>query len=174
MQTKQPITVNDNFVEHLTHRAYFVQTKKIKQSLSTKLDALLSIFAQDDFASDDKTTKRFPVEQSIPEIKELLTVLQHAAADGEVRKELEKELYYQRYVEQTFGETNRKLAEKDAVISDKNAELADKDAKLADKDAKLADKDAKLADKDAKLADKDAENEALRLQIAELKAKLST
>ncbi|MCL2690340.1 MAG: hypothetical protein FWE57_10920, partial [Chitinispirillia bacterium] len=141
------------FVEHLTHRAYFVQTKKIKQSLSTKLDALLSIFAQDDFASEDKTTKRFPVEQSIPEIKELLTVLQHAAADGEVRKELEKELYYQRYVEQTFGETNRKLAEKDAVIADKNVELADKDAKLADKDA---------------------ENEALRLQIAELKAKLSS
>jgi len=43
---------------------------------------------------------------------------------------------------------------------------------VADKDAKLADKDAKLADKDAKLADKDAENERLRLQIAELQAKI--
>ena len=44
-------------------------------------------------------------------------------------------------------------------------------AVVADMDAKLADKDAVIADKDAKLADRDAENERLRAQVAELKAK---
>ena len=150
IQTNKKINDKDRFVEHLTHKAYFVQTKKIKQNLNTKLDALLSIFAQDNFASQDKTTKSFPTEQSIPEIKEMITVLQHAAADKELRKELDKELYYQRYVEQTFGEANRKIEE------------------LTEK---LADKDVAIADKDAAIADKDAENKQLRLQIAQLQAK---
>ncbi|MCL2845414.1 MAG: hypothetical protein FWE23_08195 [Chitinivibrionia bacterium] len=151
LQTNQKLTVHDNFVEHLTHKAYFVQTKRIKQSLNTKLDAVLSIFAQDNFASEDKTTKSFPMNSDIPEIQNLLTVLQHAAADEKVRKELEKELYYQRYLEQTYGEKDKKIAEQAEEIAEQAEEIAEQAAKLADKDA---------------------ENEHLRLQIAELQAKL--
>jgi hypothetical protein len=130
LQTNQKLNVHDNFVEHLTHKAYFVQTKRIKQSLNTKLDALLSVFAQENFASKDKTTKSFPAEQNIPEIQELLTVLQHAAADDKVRKELEKELYYQRYLEQTFGEANKKIAEQATEIAEQAAEIARLKAEL--------------------------------------------
>jgi len=166
LQTNQKLTVQDNFVEHLTHKAYFVQTKRIKQSLNTKLDAVLSIFAQENFASSDKTTKSFPAEQNIPEIQELLTVLQHVAADDKVRKELEKELYYQRYLEQTYGEANRKIEEQ-------AEEIAEQAAKLANKDTELANKDTELANKDTELANQAAENEKLRKQLAELQAKLN-
>ncbi|MCL2845034.1 MAG: hypothetical protein FWE23_06240 [Chitinivibrionia bacterium] len=145
LQTNQNLTVNDNFVEHLTHKAYFVQTKRIKQSLNTKLDAVLSIFAQENFASSDKTTKSFPAEQNIPEIQELLTVLQHVAADEKVRKELEKELYYQRYLEQTYGEKDKKIAEQAEEIADKEAEIADKEAEIADKEAEIANQAEEIA-----------------------------
>ncbi|MDR2694070.1 MAG: hypothetical protein LBB74_07640, partial [Chitinispirillales bacterium] len=42
--TGEPLRPYDPFVERLTHTAYFVQTKRIKPSLNTRLDKLLSIF----------------------------------------------------------------------------------------------------------------------------------
>ena len=116
LRTKEKLTVHDNFVEHLTHKAYFVQTCKIKQNLNTELDTLLSVFEQENFVSSDKTTKDFPVETQYPEIKELLDILHYVAVDKDARKELDEELYYQRYVEQTFGEKDKELEKNKKTI----------------------------------------------------------
>ena len=109
--TNEEIVVRDRFVEHLTHSAYFVQTTRIKPSLNTKLDKLLSIFEQNNFIGDSKTTKDYSLAVDDPEVKAVIDVLQYVAADPTARKELEKERYYQETVEDMFGESDRKLTE---------------------------------------------------------------
>jgi hypothetical protein len=116
LSTNETINTRDSVVEHLTHKAYFVQTRKIKQNLSTKLDMLLSIFEQSNFVSRDKTMINIPFETQDPEIKEVLQVLHYVAVNEEARKELDEELYYQRYVEQTFGEKDREKEQKNEQL----------------------------------------------------------
>ena len=109
--TNEEIVVRDHFVEHLTHSAYFVQTTRIKPSLNTKLDKLLSIFEQNNFIGDSKTTKDYSLEVDDPEVKAVIDVLQYVAADPQARKELEKERYYQEAMDDAFGERDKMLAE---------------------------------------------------------------
>jgi len=109
--TNEKIVVRDRFVEHLTHSAYFVQTTRIKPSLNTKLDKLLSIFEQNNFIGDSKTTKDYSLEIDDPEVKAVIDVLQYVAADPQARKELEKERYYQETMDDAFGERDKMLAE---------------------------------------------------------------
>jgi hypothetical protein len=120
LQTREKLIINDHFVEHLTHKAYFVQAKRIKQSVSTKLDMLLSVFGQENFVSADKTVKEFPATVDCPEMKEVLDILHYVAVDAKARKELDEELYYQNYVESMFGEKDREVAETKVKLEESN------------------------------------------------------
>ena len=144
LTTNEKLDINDSFVEHLTHKAYFVQTRRIRQSLSSKLDMLLSIFGQENFVSNDKTTKDFPIDTEYPEIKELLDILHYVAVDKQARKELDEELYYQRYVEQTFGEKDRKIEEYKEKLEEKGKELEEKGKELEEKGKELEEKGKEL------------------------------
>jgi hypothetical protein len=123
LRTNEKLNIRDNFVEHLTHKAYFVQAQKIKHSFSTKLDKLLSIFEQANFVTKDKTMIEFPSETGDPDIKEMLGVLHYVAVDEKTRKELDEELYYQRYVEQTFGDKLAEIEKKDKEIEKQKEEM---------------------------------------------------
>jgi hypothetical protein len=105
------LDIHDDFVEHLTHQAYFIQTLQIKPSFNTKLEKLLSIFEQRNFIGGDKTTKSFPFETDDGEMKEVLGVLQYVAADEKTREELSRENYYQEAMKGIFGEKDRELEE---------------------------------------------------------------
>jgi hypothetical protein len=132
--TNEDIVVHDHFVEHLTHSAYFVQTTRIKPSLNTKLDKLLSIFEQANFIGGDKTTKDYSLAIDDPEVKAVIDVLHYVAADSQARNELERERYYQEAMEDMFGESDRKFAE--AVRREEEA-LRQKDEALKQKDEAL-------------------------------------
>jgi flagellar biosynthesis GTPase FlhF len=108
--TNEEIRVHDLFVERLTHSSYLVQTTKIKPSLNTKLDKLLSIFEQAHFIGNGTAMKDYLLEVDDPEVKGMVDILQYVAADPETRKELEKERYYQEAMEDAFGEKDRELA----------------------------------------------------------------
>ena len=109
LRTGESLNSHDPFVEKLTHTAYFVQTKRIKPSLNTRLDKLLSIFEQANFVSGSETTKDYALNVDDPELKETLDILRYAAADSETRKELDEEEYYQRAMRQMFGEQYDKM-----------------------------------------------------------------
>ncbi|MCL1946350.1 MAG: hypothetical protein FWF51_04240 [Chitinivibrionia bacterium] len=129
LTTNKKLEVNDSFVEYLTHRAYFVQTLRIKPSFNTKLEKLLSIFEQANFVGDNKTTKDFALKED-KELEDVLKVLHYVAADKEARDELDKEEYYQEAMEGMFGEKDRKLAEKDKKLFEKDKELAEKNKEI--------------------------------------------
>jgi hypothetical protein len=121
--TNEELVVHDCFVEHLTHCAYFVQTTKIKPSLNTKLDKLLSIFEQANFIGNSKTTKDYSLPVDDPEVKAVIDVLRYVAADPQVRKELEKEQYNQDALEDIFGKNDRKFAEAMQQIEDAKRQI---------------------------------------------------
>jgi len=126
--TNKELVVHDLFVKRLTHSAYFVQTTKIKPSLNTKLDKLLSIFEQNNFIGGDKTTKDYTLAIDDPDVKTVIDVLHYVAADPQLRKELEKEQYYQEAMEDAFGEKDRQLAE--AARREEEAKQREEETKL--------------------------------------------
>jgi predicted nuclease with TOPRIM domain len=137
-------------VEHLTHKAYFVQTKRIKQSVNTKLDMLLSVFGQENFVSADKTVKDFPAAVDCPDIQEVLDILHYVAVDATARKELDEEIYYHKYVESMFGDKDREIAETKVKLEKSNKareELGEKHEKLGEKYEELGEKHEKLGKK---------------------------
>jgi predicted RNase H-like nuclease (RuvC/YqgF family) len=121
--SNEKLDIHDDFVEHLTHRAYFIQTLQIKQSFNTRLEKLLSVFEQKNFIGDDKTTKSFSFEADDTEIKEVLNVLQYVAADEKTREELDRENYYQEALEGMFGEQNRKFEKQKKEFEEAKKEL---------------------------------------------------
>jgi len=116
--TNEELVVHDNFVEQLTHSAYFVQTPRIKPSLNTKLDKLLSIFEQANFIDSEKMIKDYSLTIDDPDVKAVIDVLHYVAADPKLRKELDKELYYQEAMEDAFGKHYKEIAELKQRIED--------------------------------------------------------
>ncbi|MDR0307445.1 MAG: hypothetical protein LBI42_11495 [Chitinispirillales bacterium] len=66
LRTNEILNPYDDFVEHLIHNAYFVQTQRIKPSINTKLDKLLSIFEQANFTGNSETTKKYQFDVDDP------------------------------------------------------------------------------------------------------------
>ena len=154
LMTKQKIDGNDRFVEHLTHNAYFVQTLQIKPAFNTRLEKLLAIFEQDRFIDNKTTTKLFPFDVKDKDIKEILDVLQYAAADAETRKELDLENAYLKSVEEMFGEQHRKLEEQAEMLKEQAAELEKERKEKAQKDEALAQQAAEIAELKRQLSEK--------------------
>jgi len=131
LRTNERINSSDSFVGSLTHNAYFIQTKRIKPCYQTKLDNLLSIFEQANFIGETQTTKGLnlteeELEQKDPELKEMVRILQRAAANGETLEMLKKEQEYLDAMEEAFGKINKELSqvkrEKES-LAQKNKEL---------------------------------------------------
>ena len=151
--TKEKLDVNDSFVGHLTHNAYFVQTLRIKPKYNTRLEKLLSIFEQANFIGDSKTSKIYDIAVEDRELLEIVNILQYIAGDRKAREELDKEEYYLEYVEDTFGEKDRALAEKDNTIAENIRTIAEKDNTIAEKDNALAENEKTLAENAQKFRD---------------------
>jgi len=125
LRTGEQLHPHDPFVEQLTHTAYFVQTKKIKPSLNTRLDKLLSIFEQAHFINGSgETTKDYALTADDPELNAALDILRYAAADAQTRKELDEEAYYQRAVYGMFGKQDEKFEKQAREMAEVKRELA--------------------------------------------------
>jgi hypothetical protein len=130
LTTNEKLEINDHFVEHLTHKSYFVQANRIKPSYNTRLENLLSIFEQANFVGEGRTTKQFLLETEDNEIKEVLKVLHYVAVDKETREKLDKEEYYQSAMKEMFGAKDKELADTKVKLEKVNKELEYKDKEL--------------------------------------------
>ncbi len=109
--TGKEIDVRDPFVKQLAHRACFIQMPKIKPGAATKLEGLLSIFAQAGFVGGNKIMKDYPFEPEDHDMNAVTTLLRFIATDSQAYKELEKESYYINAMEGMYGERDKKFAE---------------------------------------------------------------
>jgi len=154
LMTNEQITKKDDFVEQLTHKAYFIQTKRIKPAYNTRLEKLLTIFEQTGFIDEAKTTKRFNFDTDDSDIKELVDILHYVAADEEIRKELDKEIYFDKSMKWAFGEKDRELEETKTKLEDANSELEKERKEKAEKDEVLAKQAAEIAELKRLLSEK--------------------
>jgi len=155
--TDDIITTEDKFVNSLTHAAYFIQTLRIEASERTPLHKLLSIFEQKNFVNGGKYNKILKYTKMEPELKELVGVLQYVAGDEELQAELEKEQYNTQWLDDYFGERDRREAELALTIKENKEVLkvAKKDLKETKKDLKETKEDLKEAKEDLKEAKED-------------------
>jgi hypothetical protein len=165
LTTNEKLEINDHFVEHLTHKSYFVQAKKIKPSYNTRLEKLLSIFEQSNFAGDSKTTKHFLFETDDHEIKEVLKVLHYVAVDKETREKLDKEDYYQGAMEEMFGAKDRELADTKVKLEKANKEFGLQVQVVEQQGKKLEQKDKELGLQAQALEQQQREIETLKKQL---------
>lgn len=153
--SKNIITKKSDFVEKLTHDSFIVQVDRITNRYQTRLDKLLSVFEQNNFADDKKITKQFSHPTDTEDVKILTDILHHSGTNPEERKLIETEQEAWRTVNAMFEEKENELLKK-----------------LDEKDRALDEKDRVLYEKDRALDETKNENAELLRQLEELKHRL--
>ena len=134
---KKEIKEKDNFVEALTHDAYFVQIPRIKGKPRTLLEKMLSIFEQEYFIDDKNIVKKYkhPVDNDV--IEEMVDVLRNVAADPEEKRAIEEEWLaikdeegYEQAIK-AIEDKNKALEEKDKALEENKKNIADLQKEVA-------------------------------------------
>ncbi len=149
---KKIIDTKSEFVEKLTHDSFIVQVDRITDRYQTRLDKLLSVFEQRNFAGDEKITKSFSHPTDIEEVRIITDILHYVGTEPKERKELEIEQEAWRTLNVQREDLIEKLEEKDKILQ-ANAKVIEENAKV--------------------LEEKDKENAKLQKQLEELKRKLN-
>jgi chromosome segregation ATPase len=95
--------------------------------------------------------KDYLLEVDDPDVKGMVDILEHVAADPERRKELEKEQYYQEAMEGTFGEKDRELAKSKRETEEANLKIEEANRKTEEANRKAEDAKQALQEKDEAL-----------------------
>lgn len=126
---KTIIEKKSDFVEKLTHYSFIVQVDRITNRYQTRLDKLLSVFEQNNFADDKKITKQFSHPTDNEDVKLLTDILHHSGTNPDERKRIEIEQEAWRTVDAMFADKERefmkKLEDKDRIIEELKRKLGD-------------------------------------------------
>jgi len=157
MIEQREIKQKSEWIESLTHNGYFVQIPLVNGKPRTSLEKLLSIFEQQYFFDDKKTVKDYEYPLDDENVKTIVEVLRHAAADAKTRREME---------EAWWDELNDKEYEK------MGKEIEAKKKEIVEKDKEIVEKDKEIVEKDKEIVEKNKEIEEQKKEIEELKRKL--
>ena len=172
---KNILKTKSDFVEKLTHDSYIVQVERITDRYQTKLDKLLSVFEQTNFADDRKITKEFVHSADIEEIKIMTDILHYSGTNLSERKEIENEQEAWRTVNAMLEsqeekymkviERNQKmLDERTKALDDSKKALEEKRAALNDSAKALEERRVALENNKKELDEKNNElDEAKRI-----------
>jgi len=142
---KTVIKQKSKLIEALTHDGYFVQIPHIKGKPRTSLEKLLSLFEQKYFIDEKNTVKEYEYPVDDENLKLIVEILHHAAADAKTRREME-EAWWAEQDEKEYERIEKEIEEKNKIIEEKDKSLAEKDKSLAEKDKSLAEKDREIAE----------------------------
>lgn len=120
---KTVITKKSDFVEKLTHDSFIVQVDRITNRYQTRLDKLLSVFEQNNFADDKKITKQFTHPTDTEDVKILTDILHHSGTNPEERLRIETEQEAWRTVNAMFEDKERELLKELENTKKENAAL---------------------------------------------------
>lgn len=116
------IEIQDDFVELLTHDSYIIQVLALPPDTKTKLERVLQVF-NPKFKTKDKHKLDFTGNTDEPIVEKMVSRLQRAISDEEVRHIMDVE----DEIERAFA---RVMSEKDLIIAEKDQEIAEKDQAL--------------------------------------------
>ncbi len=184
--SKNTIEAKSDFIEKLTHDSFVVQVKRITDRYQTRLDKLLSVFAQQHFVDDKEIIKEFKHDSDLEEIRTMTDILHYVGTDPKEKKEIETEQEAWRtinaflkeqedrakeYLAQ-LEESQKALEEKDKILEDNQKALEEKDKILEDNQKALEEKAKILEEKDKALEETERVLQEKERLITELLRKL--
>jgi hypothetical protein len=138
MIEQKEIKQKSAWIESLTHDGYFVQIPLVKGKPRTSLEKLLSIFEQEYFFDDKKTVKDYEYTLDDENVKTMVEVLRHAAADAKTRREMEEawwadqnEKEFDR-IEKELQASIKELEENEKTIEENKKTIEEKDKEIED------------------------------------------
>jgi hypothetical protein len=139
MLENKVLQTKEKFVELLTHDSIIIQAPRINTTdePKTKLEKLLSIFEQKNFADSRQSTIRYDYSFDDDFRKDMIDVLHYISCDPEERKKLDNEAYWHEVFDNSVGELMRaqdKINEQEDKINeqeDKIKELQNKNRESA-------------------------------------------
>jgi len=161
---KTVVKEKDKIIESLTHNGYFVQIPRIKGKPRTSLEQLLSLFEQQYFIDEKNTIKEYKYLVKDENLKMMVEILQHAAADTKTKREME-EAWWADQDEKEYEKMEKDIQEKNKIIEEKDKTIEEKDKTIEKKDKTIEEKD-KTIEEDKRTI------EEQRKEIAELKRQL--
>jgi len=157
------------FVESLTHNSIIVQIPLLKGKVNNRLERVLSIFDQTKKDLDDQQVLNIDDKkyQDDADMMYVLHMLTAAAADSEMRQDMNVEDEYYKAIEdrdtailqreKELEKREEQLRQKNEQLQQKNEQLQQKDSQLQQKDSQLQQKDSQLQQKDSQLQQKDSQ-----------------
>lgn len=127
------------FVESLTHNSIIVQIPRLKGHVNNRLEKVLSVFDQSRKDAEDKQVLNIDDNKFVgdEDMMYMLHMLTAAAADSEMRQDMNVEDEYYKAIE-----------DRDTAIMKREKEIQQKEEQLRQKDDQLRQKDDQLQQKD--------------------------
>lgn len=125
--------VKDDFVELLTHDSYVIQTRLLPHESKTKLERVLQVF-NPKFRTKDTHKLDFTGDANDPIVQKMLSRLQRAIVDDEMRHQMDVEDEFERILAR---EAKKVADEKDEIIAEKDHVIAELGQVISEKDQAL-------------------------------------
>lgn len=125
--TREILDIKEDFVELLTHDAYFIQVRKLAQPARSKLERVLQIFSPRYQIADDRHKLDFQGDMDEPLVRKMLDRLGRAIASEEMREKMDVEDELDRIFGREMGKMAAVIAEKEEIIAEKEGIIEEKD-----------------------------------------------
>ena len=161
---RRELHVKSEFIECLTHDSYVVQIPRIEGKSRSRLEKMLNVFEQNDFYDEKGILKQYrhELEKDDEEIRLMVEILCHIAADPEKREEIELEWrskeFLEDYIKQKKAiamqkqvlEENQKALEENQKALEENKKVLDEKQKALEESQKVIEESQKALEENQK------------------------
>jgi hypothetical protein len=144
------IKQKNKLIESLTHDGYFVQIPYIKGKPRTLLENILSLFEQRYFINDKSTIKKYEYPIEDENMRLMVEILEHAAADEHTRRLMELAWFDQKdeeeleRMETKLKEAVKVLVEKEKTIEESKKNLEESKKTIEESKKTIEEKDDEI------------------------------
>jgi hypothetical protein len=184
--TDKPIHVKEEFIELLTHDSYVIQVLSLPPETKTKLERVLQIF-NPKFKTSDRHKLDFTGDVDEPIVQKMVSRLQRAITDEEVRHIMDVEDEIERAFArataekdsviaeqvQLLNEKEQVISEKEQVISEKEQVISEKEQVISEKEQVISEKEQVISEKEQVINEKEQALEAEKQKVALLMRRLA-
>jgi len=150
----EKIEERNDFIECLTHDSFVIQIPALHVTMRSRLERVLSIFAQENFVAGDQRLKSYGYKTDDELMVKILKQLEKAAADNEMLRQLELEEMATREYQIVIGKYAKKLQEKDRELKEKHRAIEEKNRAIEEKERTIEKKNQAIEAKERALEEK--------------------
>jgi hypothetical protein len=165
--TDTPIFVKEEFIELLTHDSYVIQVLSLPPETKTKLERVLQVF-NPKFKTTDRHKLDFTGNLDEPIVQKIVSRLQRAITDEEVRHIMDVEDEIERAFVRATAEKDLIIAEQEQLLSEKEQVINEKVQVINEKEQVINEKEQVINEKEQALEAEKQKVALLMRQIADL------